>query len=218
MTRTPPRPWRLAAGGPLVDRRQGQRLAHRELSEMSFWQRILHWLSRLLDGATGAVPHGWFGLIVLAVVLAAVVVLVLFWVRPARARRAAQAVLSSDSSKTAQAFRQAAERLAAAGDYGAAIVEGVRAIAAELEQRGIVPPRPGRTADELAFEAGRELPDIAADLRAVMTLFDDILYGDKQGTETGYRSVVGLDADVRSARPALAPADVTAMVGSGAPP
>jgi len=62
-----------------------------------------------------------------------------------------------------------------------------------------VPARPGRTADELAFEAGRELPELAPDLRRAMTLFDDILYGDKSGSGAGYELVALVDAAVRTA-------------------
>ena len=56
---------------------------------------------------------------------------------------------------TARDHRQNAERQAAAGDYTAAIIESVRAIAVDLEERGILPARVGRTADELAAEASR---------------------------------------------------------------
>ncbi len=215
MTRTPPSRWSLA-GGPLIRRGQGQRLARKELAEMSFWQRILHWFSRLLAGAGNAVPGGWFGLIVLAVLLAVAIVVVLWRVRPARAGRAAARAVLSGQPKTAMDYRQAAERLAAAGQYGPAIVAGARAIAAELDQRAILPPRPGRTADELAVEAGRELPGVAADLRAAMRLFDDVLYGDRDGSAAGYQMVVRVDADVRSARQAPAAAPAT-MAASGAP-
>lgn len=212
----PPGLLQLTAGGPRIGRREGQRLARRELGEMSFWQRVLHWFARLLNGAGHAVPRGWLGLVVLVVVLAAAIAVVMFWVRPARARRAAAKAVLPGASKTASEYRQAAGLLAAAGNYGPAIVEGVRAIAAELDQRGILPPRAGRTADELAFEAGGELPAVAAELRAVMRLFDEVLYGDKEGTELGYQRVVQVDADVRSARPAPA-AVPAASAGSGVP-
>ncbi len=35
-----------AAGGPLIGRRTGQRLARHELAEMSIWQRVIDWLWR----------------------------------------------------------------------------------------------------------------------------------------------------------------------------
>src|SRR4029077_9495669 len=112
---------------------------------------------------------------------------------------------------SARDYRRAAERLAAAGDYAGAIVDGVRAIAAELDERAILPPRPGRTADELGVEAGRELPGLAADLRAVTRLFDDVRYGDKDGSLAGYDLVRRVDKCVRAARPAPGPAPAPAM-------
>src|SRR5215469_15583258 len=133
-----------AAGGPLLGRRAGQRTARRELAEVSFWQRIIQWLARLTAGRY--VPGGWFGLIALAVLAVLVITVVIFWVRPGRARRMAALSVLSGETLTARDYRRAAERLAAS-DYGAAIVEVVRAIAAELTERDVLPPRPGRTAD-----------------------------------------------------------------------
>ena len=196
----------LAAGGPLIGRREGQRLARRELAEVGLLQRILNWIGRLFGGASHLVPHGWFGLIVLGVIAVAAVLVVLFWVRPARAGRSAALPVLAGAARTAQDYRADAERLAAAGDYGGAIVQGVRAIAAELEQRKILPPRPARTADELAFEAGSELPETADDLRTVTRLFDDVRYGDRDGTDAGYQLVRRVDAQVRTARVAAAAA------------
>src|SRR6266568_4105636 len=203
------------AGGPLIGRRTGQRIARNELAELSIWQRILRWLFRLSSG--NVVPGGWCGLIALAVIAVLAVTVIIFWVRPARTRRAAAAAVLSGETLTARDYRRAAERLAAAGDYAAAIVEGVRAIAAELAERDVLPPRPGRTADELAAEAGAELPGLADDLRAVTRLFDDIRYGDKDGSRAGYQLVSQVDKDVRAARPAAARAAQPAMAGFGVP-
>ncbi len=118
---------------------------------------------------------------------------------------------------TARDYRRAAERLAAGGDYAGAIVETVRAIAADLDERDILPPRPGRTADELAAEAGRELPSLAADLRAVTRLFDDIRYGDRAGNLAGYQLVSQVDADVRATRPTPGNPGEPALTGFGVP-
>ncbi|HEX9033539.1 MAG TPA: DUF4129 domain-containing protein [Streptosporangiaceae bacterium] len=188
-------------GGPLIGRRDARRLARQELGEVSWWQRVVREIARLLDAAGSSVPHGWFGLIVLAALVVVVVIVVVFWVRPARARRArARSVLDGDN-KTAADYRRAAQQLAEDGDYAGAIVEGVRAIAAELDEREILPPRADRTADELAAQAGSKLPGLADDLRVVTRLFDDVRYGDKDGTQAGYDTVMRLDEQVRAARP-----------------
>src|SRR5215470_16571617 len=190
-----------AAGGPLLGRRAGQRIARRELAEVSFWQRIVQWLARLTAGKY--VPGGWFGLIALAVLAVLVITVVIFWVRPGRAKRMAALSVLSGETLTARDYRRAAERLAAARDYAAAIVEGVRAIAAELNER-----------DELPVEAGAELPGLAGDLRTVARLFDDIRYGDKEGSRAGYELVRRVDSDVQAARRGFGVAAQPDMAGS----
>jgi Domain of unknown function (DUF4129) len=190
----------VLAGGPMIGRRAGQRLARQELSEMSFWQRVLNAFQHFFNASANAVPGGWFGLIVLAVLAVLGVTVVVFWVRPSRTRRLGSGALLSGQPRSAQDHRREAQRLAAASDFSGAIVEGVRAIAVELDERDILPPRPGRTADELAHEAGRALPLLAHDLRLVSGLFDDVLYGDRPGTHEGYKLVSRVDEAVRSAR------------------
>ncbi len=206
-----------AAGGPLIGRQSGQRLARHELAEMGFWDRVVNWLEHLPGNAGKVVPDGWFGLIALAILAVLAVTLVLYWARPARARRARDGSVLTGETMSARDYRRAAERLAASGDYAGAIVEGVRAIAAELDERAILSPRPGRTAHELAAEAGAELPGLAGDLRAVTRLFDDIRYGDKDGNLAGYQLVGRVDTAVRAARPAAGPAHEPAPAGFGVP-
>jgi Domain of unknown function (DUF4129) len=188
---------------PLIGRRAARRLARRELAETGFWQRVLDWIARLLHGSGSLVPGGWFGLVALAALAVLAIAVALAWARPGRQRRPAAPVLGPEGRSAAQ-HRQEAERLAAAGAYAAAIIEGVRAIAADLDEREILPARPGRTADELAEEAGRELPALAAGLRTVIQLFDDVRYGDRDGTRSGYAMVSSVAAEARAARPASA--------------
>jgi hypothetical protein len=190
---------RVPAGGRLIGRRAAQILARRELEKVSIWQRILHALEHLFTASSNAVPGGWFGLVVLGVLVAALIVAIVTWARPSLRRRLRTGAVLADKARTAEDYRRSAVRFAEAGDYRAAIVDGVRAIAAELEERGILPPRPGRTADELAVEAGGQLPHLADNLRAVTRLFDDVRYGDRPGSESGYGLVVRVDATVRTA-------------------
>jgi len=207
-----------AGGAPLIGRRAARELARRELArsiyQPSIGQRVLAWLSRLLNGAGSAVPGGWFGLVTLAVLAVLVVSGVVFWVRPVRSRRTVKQHGLAGRRMRAEDYRRNAEQHAAAGDYSGAIVERVRAIAAELEERGIVSARPGRTADELAAEAGRELPAHYSDLHGVMRLFDDVLYGDRDGTQAGYQQVSLVDTDLRSARPTAGSSPEPAIAGS----
>ena len=63
-------------------------------------------------------------------------------------------------------------------------------------------PRLGRTANEIAAEAGLALPAEAAALRDAAQLFDDICYGERPGTPAGYALVHDLDTRLQSAHPA----------------
>jgi hypothetical protein len=204
-------------GRPLIGRHTGQRLARRELAETTFWQRVLNWLAHLPTNAGRVIPGGWFGLIALAILAVLVIALVVYWARPTRTGRAPADSVLSGESKSARDYRRSAERLAETGDYAGAIVDGVRAIAGEIEERGILPPRPGRTARELAFEAGRELPELAADLRAVTQLFDNIRYGDRDGSLAGFQLVSRVDKDLRAARPTGAAASQAELAEFGVP-
>lgn len=201
----------LAAGGHApryTHRVPAQRLARRELARSiyrpSFWHRIINdisrWLNKLL-GAVGPQKTGWWTLIVLLCVSILVIAGVIIWIGPARrSRRQRASPIMTGRPLTAADHRREAEKLAEAGDYAGAIIERFRAIAVELESRGVLPPRPGRTASELAAEAAGPVPASAAGLRAAALLFDDVRYGDRPGTLPAYRQVSDLDGGLQAAR------------------
>jgi hypothetical protein len=191
---------------PGTGRAEAARLAREELSKPVYHQqesltyRILHaisgWLNRLFQSA-GKLPGGWWSLVALAALTVIVVAVVLAWTGPVvRSRRRPRKLAAGGPGHTARGHRDAAWRFAEAGDFGAAICETVRAIAAGLDERGVLLPRPGRTADEFAAEAGQAIPDQAAGLRAAALLFDEIRYGQRPGTQAGYQRVRDLDAAV----------------------
>ena len=94
---------------------------------------------------------------------------------------------------TAAQLRDAAQASAAAGDHGTAILQRLRAIGAGCEERGILVPEAGRTADEFAKQAGMVFPGQAADLTAAARLFDQVRYGGDTGTSDGYQLLRDLD-------------------------
>lgn len=203
-----------AAAGPpgrgAVSRRAGQHLARSELSKAIYHPgvpvavRIEDAIARLLGRVGVAGPAGWWAVIALAALAVLAVAAVLGWIGPvARSRRLATGALLSAGQLSARDHRLEAESRAAAGDFTTAIIESVRAIAVDLEERGILPPRVGRTADEIAAEASRALPGHAAGLRAAARLFDDVKYGEQAGTAASYRRLRDLDAGLRAARPAV---------------
>jgi Domain of unknown function (DUF4129) len=200
---------------PPVGREQARELARNELrkqiyhrDEPSFLDRLLRrigdWLKSTLDHVPGNHTGGsgsWAALVVLLVILALIAAAI--WWRMGSVRRSAgeRAGLLEDTPTTANDHRTAAERHAAAGEWPQAIRERLRAIARDLEERVIVEPRGGRTADELAVEAGAALPDHADALLAGVRVFDDVWYGGRTGDAAGYEQLTELDRRLRAARP-----------------
>jgi hypothetical protein len=215
-----------AGGIPVVGRGAGQRLARAELSKSIYHPQpsltarvvnfLLTWLNRLFHD-TQALPGGWWGFVALAALAGLAAAVVLGRIGPvARARRRVLEPGSLARARTAQDHRAAATRLAEAGDYAAAICERVRAIAAELDERGVLAPRIGRTADEFAAEAGRAMPPHAADLLGAARLFDEVRYGQRPGTRPGYDLISSLDTRIGASagrRGARAPV----QAGTGTP-
>jgi hypothetical protein len=210
--RTPAVP--LAAPDPvLIDREEARRRAVAELLDSryereSLPERILRETQRLigdlLDQVTDRVG-GPLALTLLFVIIGVLAALLLWQARRViRRPAAARPGLFTERERTAAEHRAEAERLAAAGEWAAAIRERLRAIARDLEERAILDPLPGRTADELAAAAGRELPALAAELTAAARLFDDVTYGPMPGTPEGYARLARLDEQVAAARPAAA--------------
>jgi len=208
---------------PPVGRDQARELARRELQkqiyhrdEPSFLDRVLRkisdWLDSLLDHAPGNHSGGsgsWTALLVLVILLILIAAAVWWRIGNVRRNAAERQSLLDEAPTTAEDHRTTAERHAAAGEWPQAIRERLRAIARDLEERVIVEPRPGRTADELASEAGAALPDHAEDLAAGVRIFDDVWYGGRTGDAEGYRRLTDLDQRLRAARPAPLVAEAT---------
>jgi hypothetical protein len=76
----------------------------------------------------------------------------------------------------------------------------MRAVARELEERNVLAARPGRTADELAREAGAAIAAAATALRAAARSFDTVVYGRRDATADHYAQVRAADHAVTGSR------------------
>lgn len=164
-----------------------------------FWE----WLGDLLTAASGAAPGGLIGLVVLALTVIGLVAAL--WWRLGTPRRIVRTpdTLFDDVPRTAAEHRATAEAHAAVQRWNEAVQERTRAIVRSLEERALIDPRPGRTADEAAAEAARLLPAHATRLRAAAGDFDDVTYGDRTADRQVYSSVRELDIDLEAAKPLL---------------
>lgn len=206
----------IAAVGP-VGRDPAQRLARDELSKAIYHQQpsipavIGHAISSFLRWISGhasqVTPGGSWTLVALVAMVVLTGVLAIRIGPLARTARRTTPVHDPGSRPlTAAQLRGASAARAAEGDYGTAILQRLRAIATSCEERGILPPDAGRTADELATQAGTRFPAHRAALVAAARLFDEILYGDRTGTPEGYVAVRDLDDQLAGLTPGQASA------------
>jgi hypothetical protein len=154
------------------------------------FDRIGRFLADLLSGVGGSVSGG---LLVLLILLSVVIVVRLRAGRLARNARGDRSVFAG-ATRSADDHRRAAGEAYERGDLAGAVRERFRAIVRELERRGVLDERSGRTVDEIAAQAGERLPHNKTDLRGAATIFDDVVYGDRRPTEADYHELTTLDA------------------------
>ncbi len=198
-----------------IDRDAAHQAAEIELgkpiyTKASATQQILDWINEMLYRLlqqTASIPGGWLTTAVLLTVLAiAVVVAIQIARRTMRSRRRGDYQLFEATQLTAAQHRETAERYAAEGNWTVAIRHRLRAIARQLEETGVLNPAPGRTANELARDAGEALPHLTDELSQAATAFNDVTYGEVPGTQSAYQMIVDLDDHLRMRAPAAASA------------
>ena len=169
----------------------------------SLTEQLLAWFDDILykvftDGSW--LPGGPITLGLLLTLLAiAGYVVVRIARRTMRTDRGSAAALFGSRELSAEQHRAEAERSAAQGDWAMAIGHRLRAVARELEQAGTLDPVPGRTATELARDAGAARPGLTAEFHYAANIFNAVTYGAQRGTEDEYRRIAALDRSVRTA-------------------
>lgn len=202
----------------LPDADEAREWAERELSDPAYQaaeptpidrlaRAVVDFFGELLRNSANG-EWGPPALIVLALILAVGIIIgILIWGRPralARAQPPARALFDEDDGRSAEELRRDAEAAAARGEWDAAIVLRFRAFARGLTERGLVDPPPGATVHTFARAAAAALPALGAGLDNAASLFDDVRYLRRPGTEKSYRVVADLDADAVRTRTASA--------------
>jgi hypothetical protein len=195
-----------------LGRDDARRAAREELSKLVYrdagpglLERVIRWLldrlGKLLDGAAGVSPGGYAGLVVVLLLVVVAVVAFRLGLGPMRRSDTGDAPLFVGGSRTAAEHRASADAHAAAQQWAEAVRDRLRAVITSLEERALLEPRPGRTADEAAADAGQAVPDCADDLRAAARLFDEIWYGDHPARREHDATMRALDERVLASRP-----------------
>jgi Domain of unknown function (DUF4129) len=180
---------------------------------------VVEWIiERIQDliGRTAGALDGAFGIAILVTVLALVIAVIMVRMGPlARRRRLRSEPLFPSGRRTAAEYRAAADAATDDENWSVAVIERYRAIVVGFEERGLLDPLPGRTADEAAAEAGAVLPRLAADLTGASRVFDSVRYGGREATRADDLRMRELDDEARAARPA--PGGLTTDASLAAP-
>lgn len=215
-----------AAAQPLT--RDGARRAARdELAKAAYhrddppwWLRPLRdavqWLRHVISSAadaTGGYPA--LAAIVVAVLVGAAVVL---WrVGPLAPGRRVGDAFAPPPESSADDHRRRADERARDAQWADAVRERLRAVLRELEQRGVLDRRTGRTATEVARDGGAALPALRGGLAGAAETFNTIWYGGRPATAEDYRRLVEVDEAVRAAHVPAAGVPGPGVPGPGVP-
>ncbi|EST22370.1 hypothetical protein N566_26665, partial [Streptomycetaceae bacterium MP113-05] len=197
-----------------IPRGPAQRDAEGELSEPVYHRddpspvkQALDWtwekLGDLLGSVVDVVPGGAVGITILVVAL--VLLIAALWGRlgtPHRETGRTRPGLFEERPRTAAEHRASAGAHAAAGHWSEAVQERMRGLVRSMEERTLLEPRPGRTADEAAEEAGHVLPGHVMELRSAAVTFDEVAYAGRIADEASYRRLRDLDETLRTTAPA----------------
>jgi hypothetical protein len=197
----------VSAAGP-VSGPAAQHAAQTELDRSEYHQddpgltsRVVHWIGRHLS----ELFHGGGGSHALLLAFVAIAaVLIVFAVRaglPQRAARPADGTAIDPLAPVpARDHRRIAAQLAAEGRHAEALREWLRAAVATIEERGVLPARPGRTGASTAREAGPLLPTAATDLATATRAFDEVWFGGRAASAADVASAAAAAEAVRTAR------------------
>jgi hypothetical protein len=172
----------------------------------SWLARAWSWLQDKLEGLTvPGLGTNWTAVLVVVVLLAALIGVVLLVGGPLRrsARQSATQPVFDAAPEPASAHFARADAAAAAGDFSTAVAERFRGLVRALEERTLIQPRPGRTASEIAVEAGVALPDCREVLDRAARTFDDVRYGGRTAGAVADEELRAAVARVAGARPVV---------------
>jgi hypothetical protein len=206
-----PRTFALLAQVGDITRDGARDAARRELSdpryrvdEPSFVERAYQWvmdkIGEMLGDLVDITPGGVTSLTAILVIVVLMAIALRLGLGPVGLRDALTDRRRGSRSRTADEYRAEAEELAARGELKEAVRARFRAIIRELEQRGVLDPRAGRTAGEIAREGGAAVPAIAEDLRSVAATFDRVYYSRRPAERADYDTVRAADERIRATR------------------
>lgn len=181
----------------------GRELSRPEYQE-SLVDRFARWFDQLLNAAEEVGGAGGLSpvvALVLLVLLVGGIALVLSRLRANPGADDPGSAVFADSRLSAEEHRRRAQSALADRAWGEAVVESVRALAAGLVERGLVPEQSGVTVHEIAERAAALFPAHVQRLEATARVFDETRYGDRPADEVQAREAVQLEEELSRSSP-----------------
>jgi hypothetical protein len=194
------------------DREEAHRWAVEELTKREYreaapgwldtlWQQFLDWLRSVTDGQALAGGPPVAPLIGLGIAILVGMAIILARPRLNARRRAPKEIFDAETAATAADYRARASAAAGRGDWTAAVVEQFRALVTSAEDRAVLDPQPGRTADEAAGQLTRAFPAASDKLEAAASMFDAVRYGNGSAQPADHAAMVELDSTLEGMTP-----------------
>ncbi len=167
---------------------------------------FIDWVVSLFEGIQGVNAN--FGIVLIAVAAAVLIGLAIWLVKPRLnpADKVGDEVFSAGDVLTSAQHRAAARTAAGRGSYGDAVAEQFRAIVRSAEERAVIDPQPGRTAEEVSSRLRRPFPQLDVQLHDAGSTFNGVRYGNSPADRTDFDRLAVLDEQLLEARPVYGPA------------
>ncbi len=166
----------------------------------SLLERFTRWFNELVESVREATGTGGGLSPLLALFLLALLVggiaFALSRLRANPTPATTGAAVFSEKPLTAQEHRDRAHAALSGEQWGDAVIESVRALAAGLVERGLMPEQSGVTVHEISARAAELFQDRSLRLETMSTVFDETRYGDRPADEARARDVVELEEEL----------------------
>ncbi|MGZ4619489.1 MAG: DUF4129 domain-containing protein [Frankiaceae bacterium] len=173
-------------------------------------ERVWDWLQDVWHTLKDVTPGGGLGVLALVAVVVAVVMALIWRFGPPRRGAVPMGELlpAGDRERSAEDLRHEATAHASRAEWALAQRAALRALVRDLEERDVLRPRPGWTADEVSTAAAYLIGPAAPRLREATRGFDEVWFGGREATAQTYAQVRDLGTELRQmhlAPPATVP-------------
>lgn len=162
---------------------------------------IGQWLADVLRNVTAVDPD--LGVVLIGFGAIAVILLAVWLIRPRRNARTRElpGIFDGTTVHTAAEHRAHAAAAAGNGRYDDGLTEILRAVIVSAEERGVLDPAPGRTADEVSALLQSVFPGRRSGIGWLTSRFNEVRYGNGSAGAGDYGRAAALEEALQGEHP-----------------